>query len=78
MMEHLSYHATHIQADEYVVYSAHQQRMRYLVEFILPDEESPTSEEASETREEGGLRGETDETVEDVEPVADSEGQMRC
>ena len=59
-----------LQADEYVVYSAHQQRMRYLVEFTLPDEENLASEEASET-------GEEDETLhaeEDMEPE-DSQGQ---
>ena len=28
-----------LQADEYVVYSPHQQRMRYLVEFTIPDQE---------------------------------------
>ncbi len=29
-----------LQADEYVVFSPHQQRMRYLVEFTLPDQDS--------------------------------------
>ena len=28
------------QADEYVVYSPHQQRMRYLVEFTIPDQDA--------------------------------------
>ena len=31
------------QADEYVVYSPSQQRMRYLVEFTIPDTDSPPS-----------------------------------
>lgn len=63
-----------LQADEYVVYSAHQQRMRYLVEFSLPDEDGITSEEVGETGEAGGAEG---ETREEEEPEAASEGEMR-
>ena len=62
-----------LQADEYVVYSAHQQRMRDLVEFSLPEEESVAGEEASESGE-GGLGGETQVAEEDTEPEA-SEGE---
>lgn len=62
-----------MQADEYVVYSAHQQRMRYLVEFSLPNEGSVAGEEASEIGE-GRLGGETQVAEEDMEPEA-SEGE---
>ena len=62
-----------LQADEYVVYSAHQQRMRYLVEFSLPDEESVAVEEARET-DEGGVGGEIQLTEEDMAPEP-SEGE---
>ena len=63
------------QADEYVVYSPHQQRMRYLVEFSLPDEDSPVTageiDESSETSETGEARMTTPPTgsEEDVEAV---------
>ncbi len=62
-----------LQADEYVVYSAHQQRMRYLVEFSLPEEESAAVEEAREI-DEGGLGGEIEVVEEDMEPEP-SEGE---
>ena len=62
-----------LQADEYVVYSAHQQRMRYLVEFSLPDEESVAVEEARETGE-GGVGGDIQVAEEDMEPEP-SEGE---
>lgn len=40
-------HHSLLQADEFVVFSPHQQRMRYLVEFTLPDEDNdPESGEA--------------------------------
>lgn len=62
-----------LQADEYVVYSAHQQQMRYLVEFSLPDEESVAGEEASEVGE-GELGGDAEVAEQDMEP-GPSEGE---
>ena len=47
------------QADEYVVYTAHQQRMQYLVEFTLPDdsvEEAGEEEEEEEGEEEEEMK----------------------
>ena len=38
----------HTQADEYVVYSPHQQRMRYLVEFTIPDQDAHSDSEGGE------------------------------
>ena len=66
------------QADEYVVYSPHQQRMRYLVEFSLPDEDGRATDETSEIREAGDAREtiEPADREEDVEE-ADSEGICR-
>ena len=37
-----------LQADELVVYSLHQQRIRYLVEFTVPDDDGAVREEAGE------------------------------
>jgi hypothetical protein len=68
-----SYPMLLLQADEYVVYSAHQQRMRYLVEFSLPDEESAAVEDAREI-DKGGLGGEIEVAEEDMEPEP-SEGE---
>ena len=48
------------QSDEYVVYSQHQQCVRYLVEFSLPEDEEAEKEE----KEGSG----------DAEGVADEEG----
>ena len=43
------------QADEYVVYSPHQQRVQYLVEFSLPgDEEGEERDEGEKEREREG------------------------
>ena len=62
-----------LQADELVVYSPHQQRMRYLVEFTVPDEDGALREEVGESIEPG-----TDTTMpkEDNEELQseDSEG----
>lgn len=66
------------QADEYVVYSPHQQRMRYLVEFSLPDEDGLATDETSEISETGEARVTTEPTdgEESMEAI-NSEGICR-
>ena len=65
-----------MQADEFVVYSPHQQRMRYLVEFSLPDEDSSLAEDSGEVTasSEAGERAAPVDDDEDTEAV-DNEGQ---
>lgn len=52
------------QADEFVVYSPHQQRMRYLVEFTLPDEDTAPSEGGESGEGVSGEPGEEEEQEE--------------
>ena len=65
------------QADEYVVYSSHQQRMQYLVEFSLPGDLTEGEEEGEEGGEEGkgGEVGDEESEEESVElsPASESE-----
>ena len=56
-----------VQADEYVVYSSHQQRMRYLVEFKLPDEDTAPSEDGESGVGSVGVSGEPGEEDEQEE-----------
>ena len=52
------------------MYSPHQQRMRYLVEFTVPDEDGPLREEVTETSEPGAdttLPADADSEQEDTE-----------
>ena len=68
------------QADEFVVYSPHQQRMKFLVEFTIPDKESPMTDVSGEADEAGEADepGEVEGVSTGVDEEEDSEGEMCC